>query len=71
MKLFNMTYQKAIQRVIKELQEDKDMFYSWQSNIAMAFVDECQKDNECLRTTHEIGNASAINFLNLLISKRT
>lgn len=51
------------------LKKDKDLFYSYQSNIAMAFYDEYRRvgNNLSHKKVHEVANQAAINFLNLLI----
>lgn len=61
-----MTIQEAVQRLVKELKEDKGYFYGWQSNIAMAFVDELNGHGISFPTLHKLSNQAAINFLNLL-----
>ncbi len=69
-----MRIQKAIKILIKELKKDKEFYYGWQSNIAMAFKDKYYnyKKKEKKRwlnmeDLHKIANESAKEFLNLLI----
>ena len=68
---------KAIERITTEMSLDKSpgsYYYSWQANIAMAFVDECHRldpvtkkwDKEVL---HRVANNAAKNFLDLLCAK--
>lgn len=67
-----------IQELIKNLKEDKELYYAYQANIAMAFKDEFNKayekqDNKGAiiqlegLDIHEIANQAAKNFLDLLI----
>lgn len=59
-----------IKKLIKNLKKDKQYYYSWQANIAMAFKDEydrCSKKYKNRKDIHNIANKAAINFLNLLI----
>ena len=69
-----MRIKKAVKILIKELRRDKELYYSWQSNIAMAFKDKYywykKKKNKRwlnVQDIHEIANESAKNFLNILI----
>ena len=69
-----MRIKKAIKILIKELGKDKELYYGWQSNIAMAFKDKYYnyKKKEKKRwlnkeDLHKIANESAKEFLNLLI----
>lgn len=60
-------------KLIKALREDKDFFYAWQSNIAVAFQDEVaefrtKKKYLNRQDVHKISNDSAIRFLNNLIN---
>lgn len=54
----------------KELKEDADLYYTWQSNIAMAFKDRFEKENIHFdfKIIHEVANDAAKNFLNQLIN---
>jgi len=62
-----------IKTLIKHLKKNKDYYYSWQANIAMAFRDEYDKQKRIKKNLnssdiHEIANNGAKNFLNLLIN---
>lgn len=70
-----MNKQEVIKQFFNILQEDESYRRSWKDNIAMSFKDEFWRtctthkhldlmDDE---TLHNIANASADNFLNLLI----
>jgi hypothetical protein len=66
-----------IEELIKELRIDKDLYYAYQANIAMAFKDEfsrrrkTKKYNYFTRNDiHEVGNQAAKNFLDLLIREK-
>ena len=72
-----MKIQRAVKILIKELKKDKGFYYSWQSNIAMAFKDhhynyKKRKNKRWLnqQDIHEIANESAKNFLNLLMKEK-
>ncbi len=69
-----MRLKKAIKILIRNLRKDKELYYGWQSNIAMAFNDHYynykkKKNKRWLNQEdlHKIANESAKNFLNLLI----
>ena len=71
-----MRLKKAIKILIEELRKDKDFYYGWQSNIAMAFKDKYynykkKKKKRWLNQEdlHKIANEAAKDFLNLLIRK--
>lgn len=60
--------------MIKELQKalktDKELYYGYQANIAMAFFDEYRRRKKQyvnIKDLHEISNNAAKIFLNLLI----
>jgi hypothetical protein len=60
--------------IVKMIKEDPEMFYGYQSNIAMAFYDEYLRYKEDhikkyvnKKDLHIIANDAAENFLNLLI----
>ena len=66
---------QAAETLVEALKTDEDYRRSWQSNIAMAFKDECHRQlKESLYTEfgdaeeemHEIANQASNNFLNLL-----
>ncbi len=59
--------------LISGLKTDKDLYYSWQANIAVQFQDEfarSEKKYKNRQDIHAISNEAAKNFLNLLISGR-
>ena len=61
-----------LKKLIKNLRKDKGLYYSYQSGIAMAFMDEylkCKKKYKNRNDIHRISNQAAKNFLNLLIKK--
>ena len=63
-----------IKKLVDNLRKDKELYYSYQANIAMAIKDEyyrrykkkCYKKMN-LKEIHEICNQGAKNFLNLLM----
>ena len=64
-----MKTEDAINHLAKELKNDSSYYYSWQSNIAMQFLDELARMNYRFPDAHTIANAAAKNFLNLLIKQ--
>ena len=60
-----MTKEKDI---FEALRKDKQYYYVWQSNIAMAFYDEAlrQHSRDSHHRIHTIANQAARNFLDLL-----
>lgn len=70
-----MRLKKAIKILFKELRKDKELYYAWQSNIAMAFKDKYfteRKNKRYLNNEdiHNLANDAARNFLNLLIRNK-
>jgi len=65
-----METKEAIDKLRTELSKDDSYYYSWQSNIAMAFLDELVKWGYRLPDQHEIANQAAKNFLDMLIGTR-
>lgn len=67
-----ITTEQAMKKLTSALIADKDYYYSWQANIAMAFKDEWQRasDSGGLPCTpehiHNIANDAAKYFLDLL-----
>ena len=60
-----------LKELIKNLKKEPNFFYSWQSNIAMAFKDAFdfsghKHENEVV---HEVANKAAAAFLDQLIGK--
>ena len=59
-----------IEELVNKLKSDKELFYSWQANIAVQFQDEFARTKKVYKNRqdiHTISNKAAINFLNLLI----
>ena len=74
----NTEVSNAVSVLVKELKSDPDCFYTWQSNIAVAFMDAYGKEvNEEGSVPkegydiHKIANDAAISFLNSLCHTRT
>ncbi len=65
----NKEFKLAYDVWAKTLQEDAGLFLSYQSNIAMMFVDEVENKGYRFPDLHKIANAAAIKFLKLAISK--
>jgi len=68
--------EKELKVVTQAINSDRELFYAYQSNIAMAFVDACanakRKSNKKYLNSNDIhlaANEAAINFLNLLIKE--
>lgn len=58
----------AVKVLVKKLSKDPDYYMLWQSNIAMAFKDECSRRNIGSKIRiHDAANVAAKYFLNLLI----
>lgn len=59
---------KELDVLRKALKKDKDYYFSWQSNIAMAFYDEDKRNKVRINSDilYIICNNAAKNFLNLL-----
>lgn len=56
--------------VIDLLKRDPEVYYSWQANIAMSFVDAYSRDQKRYKNhadIHSIANEAARHFLDLLI----
>lgn len=61
-----------IEKLVKALQNDKDLFYAYQANIAVQFQDEFARNRKKYKNKHDIhtiSNNAAKNFLNLLIKE--
>ena len=65
----NQDYQNAFDTVFKKLKDDKALYYAWQSNIAMCFVDKLQWVGYRFPEMNKLANESAESFLNMLIKK--
>lgn len=68
----------AIKVVTKEIMKDKELFMSYQANIAVSFADAAhfyKKENNLKskplsrNDIHTIANKAAVNFLNLWCSR--
>ena len=62
--------QSPIKDLVKALKKDKDYYYGWQANIAMAFYDNMRwskKRCPSHKDLHKISNDAAKYFLDLLI----
>jgi hypothetical protein len=62
-------------KLFKALRKDKDFYYSYQANIAMAFKDEYARHKRLKpylnnNDIHNIANNAAKDFLNLLIKEK-
>ena len=61
---------KMIKELQKALKNDPDLYHAYQANIAVQFQDEFARNKKRYKNrqdVHEISNAAAKNFLNLLI----
>jgi hypothetical protein len=72
----NQKLEDAVDTLRHELKTDKELYYVYQSNIAMAFYDEAARKNlnftnadEGFQKLHEAANEGAKRFLDLLISE--
>lgn len=64
---------EAMETLTSKLKNDSDYFQSWQSNIAMSYLDtesQYKKENDKMflskEDKHKIANTAAKNFLDLL-----
>jgi hypothetical protein len=63
-----MKVEEAV-KVIQGALKDEGYYYVWQSNIAMAFVDEAERRMWGNREqVHSLANQAAKNFLTLLMA---
>ena len=56
--------------LIEKLKSDEELYYAWQSNIAVQFQDEYSRNKKKYKNRqdiHKISNEAAKNFLNLLM----
>ena len=61
----------AVEVLCNNLRSDPELYFAYQSNIAMAFVDEAHKSfPDDKSRLLEIGNQAAKNFLDLLINQK-
>jgi hypothetical protein len=72
MKGSNMSkFSDAVETVTKGIKDDPDLFFGYQSNIAMAFIDEYSRNEVHYKNKiimHEIANNAAKNFLNMWVN---
>lgn len=71
--------QQSVEILCNALREDKELYYAYQANIAMAFKDAYDKEWRDLNLyregvpakvdLHKVANDAAKNFLDLLIKK--
>lgn len=64
-------FQDAFKVFAATLRKDRDLYHSYQANIAMAFYDAYRQEGNNLshRKVHQVANRAAKNFLDLLIRK--
>ena len=62
-------YQKALKIVCKNIREDKDLYYGYQSNIACIFMDVSENAGHKFPDSHKLANTAAKKFLNMLIEE--
>lgn len=60
--------QEATRIFRKNIKEDKDLYWAYQCNIAMSFMDELERSGYKFPEMHEISNKAAKNFLDLWLS---
>ena len=67
-----MRIKKAVKTLTSALKKDSDFFYAYQSNIAVAFMDEFTRSKKRYKSgedIHGIANRAAVNFLNSWINQ--
>lgn len=66
-----MKYQDAVKKVMSEIRKDKELYYAFQANIAMSFVDENRRlgSRDSYKKVHLMANQAAKNFLDMFIKK--
>lgn len=62
-----MTTSDAVKKLVQSLKEDPSYHYSWQSSIAMAFMDQLNDSGYKLPDQHIVANEAAKRFLTLLM----
>ncbi len=69
----NLSFSDALAVVTKTLREDEGLFQSYQSNLAMAFHDECKRSRK-VRVSRanlsQISNQAATTFLRVWINEQ-
>ena len=65
-----MSFKDTFKAFTKELRRDKDLYRTYQANIAMAYQDCAHWENsrDSLAKRHTIGNRAADHFLKLLLT---
>lgn len=66
-----MTTKEAVDKLRAELKADQQYYYAWQSNIAMAMMDELHRRGYRLPGEHEMANEAAKSFLSNLLRDTT
>ena len=64
----DMEISKAVKVLTKSIREDEELYYAYQSNIAVAFQDEFARsplEYKNRQEIHRISNNAAKNFLNI------
>jgi hypothetical protein len=64
-----ITFKQAYDVFAKTLKEDKGLYYSYQSNIAMCIYDAITREGYRFPDFHTLVNKGACAFLDLLIEK--
>jgi hypothetical protein len=64
-----MEFKDAYDVMAKTLSEDKDLYYAYQSGIAMSFWDAVVRAGYRFPDLHKISNEAAKEFLDLFIAK--
>lgn len=62
-----ITFKQAFDMFVRTLSEDKDLFFSYQSNIAMSVYDVMTNAGYSFPELHALVNRGAVEFLNKLI----
>lgn len=62
-------FSDAYDTIAEALRNDKDLFYSYQADIAMAFKDQCAAKGISFPDLHDIANTAARDFLRNWICK--
>ncbi len=64
-----MDFTETYNLFVSRLRDDKELRYTYQSNIAMSFINELHRKGYKLPDQHEIANNAAKQFLILLMQK--
>ncbi len=62
-------FQQAFDVFCKTIENDKSLYNTYQSTIAISFIDEFHSRGYRVPEIHNIANKAAINFLNMMIEK--